>query len=123
MSKNRNSTSAVDRSAQRFGQLRQQLQQLGYFCKGTVLIRTMKCGQSSCACHQDPSKRHGPYWEWTYKVRGKTVNVKLTPQAAPIYKAASQQYRKLKLLLNRLERTSRTVLASQAKQSKTGRNT
>jgi hypothetical protein len=123
MPKNPHSTSAADRFAQRFSQLRQQLQELGYFCKGTVLERRMKCGQSGCACQQDPSKRHGPYWEWTYKVRGKTINVKLGAEAGPIYKKASRQYRELKSLLNRLERISRTALASQAKQSKTHQTT
>ena len=73
----------------RFRQARQELHQLGYFLKGTVLKRMMKCGQSNCACQRDPSQRHGPYFEWTYKVKGKTVNVKLSPQAAPLYQAAT----------------------------------
>src|ERR1039458_10074595 len=65
----------------RFHQVRQELQQLDYFLKGTVLKRMMKCGQPQCACHRDPSRRHGPYFEWTYKVQGKTVNVKLSRNA------------------------------------------
>src|SRR5437773_4103408 len=93
----------------RFRQVRQELRQLGYFLKGTVLKRMMKCGQPSCACHRDPSQRHGPYFEWTYKVHGKTVNVKLSPQAAPL--AATKQHRKLKAALARMERLSRTALA------------
>jgi len=108
-----------DRHAQRFTELLQELQQLGYFCKGTVLERRMKCGQPTCACHQDPSKRHGPYWEWTYKAHSKTVNVKLSPEAGLLYKAASQEHRKLKSLLARLERISRGALAVQAKSAKT----
>jgi hypothetical protein len=112
-----NTPSGADRHAQNWGELRRQLQDLGYFCKGTILERRMKCGQPKCACHQDPSKRHGPYWEWTYKLKGKTVNVKLTAAAGPIYKTASQHYRKLKSLLNRLERLSHKVLAAQAKQA------
>jgi len=77
----------------------------------------MKCGQPRCACHRDPSQRHGPYWEWTYKSRGKTVNVRLSSEAGPIYQAASRQYRKLKALLNRLERVARTGLAARAKKA------
>jgi len=76
----------------------------------------MKCGKAYCGCATDPSKRHGPYYELTYKAKGKTVNVKLSPQAAPLYKAASLQYRKLKKLLNRLEKLSQTILRNQAKQ-------
>ena len=75
----------------------------------------MKCGKTHCACASDPDKRHGPYFELTYKANGKTVNVKLAPEAAPLYKAASLQYRKLKTLLNRLEKLSQTILRRQAK--------
>ena len=103
-------------SAQRFHQVRQELHQLDFFLKGTVLKRMMKCGQPRCACHRDPSQRHGPYFEWTYKVKGKTVNVKLSPQAAPLYQAATKQHRKLKATLARMERLSRTALARLAKQ-------
>jgi hypothetical protein len=107
-------------SAQRFRQAQQELQQLDYFFKGTVLKRMMKCGQPQCACHRDPSRRHGPYFEWTYKANGKTVNVKLSPQAAPLYQAATKQHRKLKAILARMERLSRTALAQLAKQADDG---
>lgn len=103
--------------AQRFLELRQELQKLEYFCKGTILARRMKCGQPNCACHTDSSKRHGPYWEWTYKAKTKTVNVRLTPETGPLYKSASLQYRKLKSLLSRMEKASRTALAALAKQA------
>lgn len=51
----------------------------------------MKCGH-----------KHGPYLECTYKVHNKTVNLKLYPEVAPLYRAAIQQYRKLKSLLGRI---------------------
>jgi len=104
----------------RFCQARQDLQQLGYFLKGTVLKRMMKCGRAECGCHRDSSKRHGPYFEWTYKANGKTVNVKLSPPAAPLYQAATKQHRKLKAILARMERLSRTALAHLAKQADVG---
>jgi hypothetical protein len=89
--------------AQHFAELKREFDQLRYFCKGTVLKRMMKCGQQRCGCHEDPAKRHGPYFEWTYKAKGKTVNIRLRPEEAPVYEAATQQYRKLKLLLLRME--------------------
>lgn len=103
--------------AQRFAELRQELQKLEYFCKGTVLARRMQCGQPSCACRTHPAKRHGPYWEWTFKAQAKTVNVRLSPSAGPLYKAASLQHRKLKSLLRRLETLSRMALAALAKEA------
>jgi uncharacterized protein DUF6788 len=105
----------LERQVLRFGELKQEIEQLEYFCKGTVLKRMMKCGKAQCACAADPSRRHGPYFELTYKVNGKTVNVKLSPEAAPLYKGASRQYRKLKTLLSRLEKLSQTILRHQVK--------
>src|ERR1700746_1178102 len=75
------STRDVARSqAQRFAALKREILHLDYFCKGTVLKRMMKCGNPQCPCHRDPSKRHGPYWECTYKVQNKTINLKLYPE-------------------------------------------
>ena len=101
--------------AQQFAGLKRELEQVSYFCKGSVLKRMMKCGQRRCACHQDPAKRHGPYFEWTYKVRGKTVNVRLRPEEASVYKAATEQYRKLRSLLARMERLSRNAVVRLAR--------
>ena len=109
------SAAIPDRYAQRFQALKREFQELEYFCKGTLLQRMMKCGKAQCACRQDPAKRHGSYFEWTYKANGKTVNVKLTREVMPLFRAASHQYRKLKSLLNRLETLSQTALRHQAK--------
>lgn len=114
-------SAALDRHWHRFQELRRELERLEYFCKGTVLKRLMKCGKAQCACRRDPAKRHGPYFEWTYKAKGKTVNVKLTAETAPLYTAAAQQYRKLKALLSRLERLSLAALRAQARRARSNR--
>jgi hypothetical protein len=121
MSRSRQQATILHRYTQRFRELKQELQQLDFFCKGTVLKRMMKCGRAQCACHRDPAKRHGPYFEWTYKAQGTTVNVRLSPQAAPLYQAAALQYRQLKTTLHRLERLSRSALATSAKKAEQGR--
>jgi len=109
------SKSVTDEYARRFQKLKSELAQLEYFSKGTILARMMKCGKPQCPCHTKPAKRHGPYYEWTYKVRGKTVNVRLGSEAAPLYQAATQQHRQLKSILDRLEKLSRQALAKAAK--------
>lgn len=111
----------LERYAQRFQQLKDELGRLEYFLKGTVLQRRMQCGKPNCGCRREPARRHGPYFEWTYKVHGKTVNVKLFPEEAPLYRAAARQYRRLKSTLGRLERLSRAALAHLAKQARAGR--
>jgi hypothetical protein len=106
--------------AQRFAALKREILHLDYFCKGTLLKRMMKCGNPQCPCHRDASKRHGPYGECTYKVQNKTVNLKLYPETMPLYRAAIRQHRKLKSLLDRMERLSRSALAHLAQQKLTG---
>jgi len=111
----------VRSDAQRFDALKREILQIDYFCKGTLLKRMMKCGNQQCACHRDPAKRHGPYFECTYKAHNKTVNLRLRSEAAPLYRAAIQQSRKLKLLLARMERLSRQALIHLAAQRFTPR--
>jgi hypothetical protein len=101
--------------AKRFQELKADLARIEYFSKGTLLTRMVRCGKPPCACGKDPSKRHGPYHEWTYKTRGKTVTVRLAPEAAPFFRAAARQYRKLKTILNRMETLSRQALGKLAK--------
>ena len=108
--------------AQNFAGLKQELEKVAYFCKGTVLKRMMKCGQKRCACHQDPAKRHGPYFEWTYKEKGKTVNRRLRPEEVPIYEAATQQYCKMHSVLRRMEQVSRNAVLRLALTSLTKKN-
>ena len=59
----------------------------------------MKCRNKHYACHRDPAERHGPYLECIYKVHNQIVNLKPYPEAAPLYRAAIQQHRKLRSLL------------------------
>ena len=47
------------------------LEQIEYFCKGTVLQPDDEVRQTRCVCASDPTKRHGPYFELTYKANGK----------------------------------------------------
>ena len=114
-------TAALERHRQRFAVLKGELQPLEFFCKGTVLRRMMRCGKAQCACQKDPTKRHGPYFQWTYNAHGKTVTVKLTPETAPLYQAAARQYRKLKAALHRLERLSVNALNQHAKSIESAR--
>lgn len=101
---------------QRFEELKAAVAQIAYFSKGTVLARMVKCGRPQCPCGVNPKKRHGPYHEWTYKEKGKTVNVRLTAEAAPIFQNAATQYRALKSALARLEKLSRQAITRLAKE-------
>jgi len=56
-------------------------------------------------------------FEWTYKLKGKTVNVKLTAAAGPDLQNRLATLPQAQILLNRLERLSHKALAVQAKQA------
>src|ERR1039457_3227678 len=50
-----------------------ELASLGLALPGTLVERHVRCGRANCRCHADPPVLHGPYWQWTRKVAGKTV--------------------------------------------------
>jgi hypothetical protein len=117
MANTRSIKTQIATDSKRFQKLKADLARIEYFSKGTVLARMIKCGKPKCPCGVDPKKRHGPYFEWTYKEQGKTVNVRLTAEAAPFFQAASKQYRKLKSTLARLEKLSRYAITRLAKEA------
>jgi len=56
----------------------------GFILPGTIVRRYTICGTKSCSCRKNRKMRHGPYYDWTRKVHGKTVSVRLTEEQAKI---------------------------------------
>jgi hypothetical protein len=52
------------------------------FCRGTLSKTYLTCGKPSCACAGDPSRRHGPYYQWTVMEKGKVKHRTLKPDEA-----------------------------------------
>jgi hypothetical protein len=71
---------------------------------GSIQRRQMRCGRPGCACHADPPRLHGPYWQWTRKVAGKTVTRYLTPEQASSYESWVANDRRIRELLARLQK-------------------
>jgi len=67
---------------QRYDALKRSIAGLGYFRRGSLVRRFTLCGKPGCSCQASPPQLHGPYYQWTRKVRGKTVTVRLTPEQA-----------------------------------------
>jgi len=70
---------------------------------GSITRRHIRCGHRTCACHADPPRLHGPYWQWTRKVAAKTVGRWLSPDQHHDYRAWVDNDRRLRELLARLE--------------------
>jgi hypothetical protein len=55
------------------------ISQAGDFRRGALNAVWRKCGKPNCACAQPGHRGHGPQWNLTRRVGGKTVNVHLKP--------------------------------------------
>ena len=77
-----------------------------FLCRGTLLKRTKVCGKSSCRCAQDPSARHGPYYEWGRMEGGRLVHTVVSPQQAAELLRAIRAHRQVQRLLRKWERES-----------------
>jgi len=69
----------------RYRELAKQLAEIGLISSGSLTRRYTRCGTTGCRCHADPPQPHGPYYQWTTKVDGKTVTRRLTDQEAKLY--------------------------------------
>jgi hypothetical protein len=69
----------------RYRQLARELADIGYITSGSLAARFNRCGKPNCACHADPPRLHGPYWHWTAKIDGRTVNRRLNNSEARLY--------------------------------------
>jgi hypothetical protein len=89
-----------------YQQLQLALGRIGYFRRGTLLKRFMPCGKPGCACQATPPRLHGPYYQWTHKVEGKTVTVRLTAEQAELLAGWIATGRELDRIITEMQRLS-----------------
>lgn len=103
----------------RYRALLEQITEIGFIRSGSVAPRYNYCGKANCRCHADPPQPHGPYWQWTAKVNGKTVNRRLTAREAELYGEWIGNDRKLRALIDELrqvaEQATKLILEVAAK--------
>jgi hypothetical protein len=92
-------TQRLDRYQRRYRALANQLADIGYIAQGSLAARFTRCGKPTCACQADPPKLHGPYWHWSAKVNGKTVNRRLSAREAELYTGWIDNDRRVRQLL------------------------
>ena len=91
---------------QRYQQLKTALTRVGYFRRGSLLKRFMSCGKPDCACRASPPRLHGPYYQWTRKITGKTVTVFFTREQAHLLDGWIVAGRQLDRIIAQMERLS-----------------
>ena len=90
----------------RFQVLKTELASLGLVRPGSLVERYMPCGRQGCRCMGDPPILHGPYYQWTYKIRSKTVTMRLSKAQAQRCREWIRNHRQMKKLVRRMESLS-----------------
>ena len=97
---------SIEEHQRRYRELLAEIGEIGFIRAGSVAQRFNYCGTPSCRCHADPPQPHGPYWQWTAKVNGKTVNRRLSPEEAAQYQEWISNDRKLRTLIDELRKVA-----------------
>jgi hypothetical protein len=90
--------------------LLRQVSELGDFQPGSISSPTRKCGKPGCHCAKPNDPGHGPHYQLTQKVDGKTVTQNL-PSPAAVRKAENEvaEYRKFQGLTDDLVEVNRKI--------------
>jgi len=93
-------------TTQAYEGLKVALGQLGFARPGSLARRFVRCGKPGCRCMADPPTLHGPYYDWTYKVQGKSVAMRLTEEQAQRCAIWLRNHRRLRRLVHKMETLS-----------------
>lgn len=92
--------------AQRYEELKRQIADLPPIRRGSLVRRFMPCGKPGCRCQAQPPRLHGPYYQWTRKVAGKTATTRVNKEQAKLLSEWIQNGRRLDNLVRQMENVS-----------------
>ena len=90
----------------RYEALKRSVAELGHIRRGSLVRRFMPCGKTGCCCQATPPQLHGPYYQWTRKIHGKTVTVRLAAEEARLLEAWITNGRRLGRIVAQMQRVS-----------------
>jgi len=112
------SENKLARLSQEYEAIKAQFQALGYVLPGSVQKRLYRCGKPNCRCATE-GILHGPYYQWTRKIGGKTVNLNLDLESVERVQEWIKNNRNLRTLCHRLQKTSLDMLRASKTLDKT----
>lgn len=95
--------------AERYEALKREVATVPPIRRGSLVRRFVPCGKAGCRCQASPPELHGPYYQWTRKVRGKTVTVRVTPAQAKLLREWIANGRRLDRILRQMETVSKRL--------------
>ena len=93
-----------------FKKIKDEIYSIPYLKKGSIAKCYQTCGTPSCRCHKDKKFRHGPYWWWTSKERGKTKSILVPEGMLSEVRSYIENYKILKSKIKLLEEISEKII-------------
>ncbi len=90
----------------RYRALAAELAEVGFISPGSVVVRETSCGKAGCRCQGDPPQRHGPYYQWSRAIAGKTVSRRLNESQADLYREWIANRRHIERIVTEMETLS-----------------
>ena len=90
-----------------YAQLTARLAKTGLVLQGTITKRSIVREDPEAPGHE---KTYGPYYQWTFKRKAKTVTVNLTASQAKTYTRAIDNHRKMEQILAEMRKLSLEIL-------------
>lgn len=94
--------SRLERYEDRYQALGARLGAVGFISPGSLVSRTTLCGKPGCHCQADPPQRHGPYFQWSRSVSGRTISRRLGEEEAALYREWIDNRRQLEAILDEM---------------------
>ncbi len=89
------------------------ISQVGDFRRGALNAVWRKCGKPNCACARPGQRGHGPQWNLTRRIGGKTVNVHLRPgPELEKVRAEVAEHRRFTALVEEVSAVSEAICAA-----------
>ncbi|HXZ69339.1 MAG TPA: DUF6788 family protein [Streptosporangiaceae bacterium] len=87
-------------------ELAAELADIGLISPGSLVVRTTSCGKPGCRCQADPPQRHGPYYQYSRAVAGKTISRRLDERQAELYHGWIANRQRIEQILTQMEKIS-----------------
>ena len=92
-----------------YREVKQRIHKVGFICAGSLVERRMTCGNPKCLCSRDPEKLHGPYYQLSWKEKGKSVSRFLSSEEAVLYREWIDNRGKLTAIIEKMYDISQQV--------------
>jgi len=104
--------SPLEKLRRRYSRLAARLSRIGLIAQGTITERTIELEDKD---RPGQTRSYGPYYQWTFKEKGKTVTVNLSKAQVACFRRAIQNQRRMEDTMTKMREVSLRILESTTK--------